>query len=397
MRRWIMHVDMDAFYASVEQRDNPELKGKPVIVGGTGRRSVVATASYEARKYGVHSAMSMAEARRRCPQGIFVPPRFDVYKKVSDEVHEIMYHYADAIEPIALDEAFMDISGMGKKFRTPLDVGRAIKKEILDRTGLVASAGIAPNKFLAKMASEMGKPNGLFIIPYGKEKSILAPLPVRALWGVGAVTEKKLQDHGFYTIKDIQDAPLETLREAAGNQAALLKALSFGRDDRPIESSRQAKSIGDESTYEEDLHDRDDICREIELHSDVVASRLRKHGLAARTITLKIRFSSFRTLSRSESLSEATDLPGDIAGAALRLLEKIPLSEGVRLIGVTGSRLVPAMESMNLFSQQKEKEGKAVRVMDELQKKFGKNAIRRGLWVENEFRKKQQKKQDKNI
>lgn len=177
MKRWIMHVDMDAFFASVEQRDNPELRGKPVIVGGDSRRGVVATASYEARKFGVHSAMPSLKAHELCPGGIFVRPRFDAYKKASDEIHQIMLHYADAYEPISLDEAFLDISGMGEKYKTLGAIGRAIKKEIYDKVHLVASVGIAPNKFLAKMASDMDKPDGLFIIPYGKEKEILAPLP----------------------------------------------------------------------------------------------------------------------------------------------------------------------------------------------------------------------------
>lgn len=185
MKRWIMHVDMDAFFASVEQRDHPELKGTPVIVGGLSKRGVVATASYEARKFGVHSAMPISKARELCPNGNFVVPRFDAYKEASDKVHEIMLHYADTYEPISLDEAFLDISGMGSHYPTLGAIGRAIKKEIKEKTELIASVGIAPNKFLAKMASDMKKPDGLCIIPYGKEKGILRPLPVRRLWGVG--------------------------------------------------------------------------------------------------------------------------------------------------------------------------------------------------------------------
>ena len=221
MRRWIMHVDMDAFFASVEQRDHPELRGKPVIVGGPGKRGVVATASYEARRFGVHSAMPGSKARELCPQGIFVTPRFDAYKEASDRVHEIMLHYADTYEPISLDEAFLDISGMGTHYPTLGSIGRAIKAEILEKTHLVASVGIAPNKFLAKMASDMDKPDGLFIIPYGKEKEILAPLPVRRLWGVGKVTEAKLLDAGFRTIGDMQRALVADL-SFLGNQGRLL-------------------------------------------------------------------------------------------------------------------------------------------------------------------------------
>lgn len=306
MRRWIMHVDMDAFFASVEQRDHPEMKGKPVIVGGKSRRGVVATASYEARKYGVHSAMPVSKARELCPFGIFVEPRFQVYKETSDRIHEIMLHYAAAYEPISLDEAFLDISAMGSQYPTLGAIGRAIKKEILEKTELVASVGIAPNKFLAKMASDMDKPDGLFIIPYGKEKEILRPLPVRRLWGVGKVTEGKLIKAGFRTIGNIQDASVEELAAILGNQGGLLKRLAFGVDDRPVEAQREIKSIGDESTYETDISDPAVIEREIAIHSDIVAQRLRKQGLTARTVTLKIRFASFRTVTRAISFDEGT-------------------------------------------------------------------------------------------
>lgn len=341
MRRWIMHVDMDAFFASVEQRDHDEWKGKPVIVGGKSRRGVVATASYEARKYGVHSAMPVSKARELCPFGIFAEPRFSVYKETSDEIHAIMLHYADAYEPISLDEAFLDISAMGSQYPTLGAIGRAIKKEILEKTRLVASVGIAPNKFLAKMASDMDKPDGLFIIPYGKEKEILRPLPVRRLWGVGKVTESRLVKAGFKTIGNIQDASMEDLAAILGNQGAVLKRLSFGVDDRPVEAEREIKSIGDESTYEMDISDPSVIDREIAIHSDVVAQRLRKHNLTARTVTLKIRFASFRTVTRSLSFEEGTSLQEEIYHHAMTLLQKIPLTEGVRLIGVTASRLGP--------------------------------------------------------
>lgn len=395
-RRWIMHVDMDAFYASVEQRDHPEWRGKPVIVGGKGKRSVAATASYEARAYGVHSAMSISEAKRRCPDGIFVEPRFDVYHAVSDEIHAIMLHYADAIEPIALDEAFMDISGMGSQYRTLGAIGRAIKAEIREKTGLVASVGIAPNKFLAKMASDMGKPDGLFSIPYGRERAILAPLPVRKLWGVGPVTARRLQQMGFETIGDMQNAPVSQLRKVLGNQAVLFHQLALGIDSRPVEAEREVKSIGDESTMEEDIFDREDIERQIALHSDVVARRLRKKGLSGQAVTLKIRFASFRTLTRSMTLSEPTRLAEDIEKAARILLQRIPLSEGVRLVGVTASRLVEGEGMMNLFSESRDRKGKAAAVVDALQEQFGERAIRRGLWVEQELKEKE-KKSEKTV
>lgn len=382
MRRWIMHVDMDAFFASVEQRDDPALQGKPVIVGGKSRRSVVATASYEARAFGVHSAMPLSQAKHLCPHGCFVAPRFEAYREASDAIHQVMLHYADTYEPISLDEAFLDISGMGSQYPTLGAIGRAIKEEIRSAVHLTASVGIAPNKFLAKMASDMKKPDGLCIIPYGREQEVLAPLPVRRLWGVGEVTEKKLLAAGFRTIADIQEAPLEKLSALLGNQGALLKDLSFGIDDRPVVSSKQVKSIGDESTYEYDLIDRQKIDREIAIHSDIVAQRLRRHDLAARTISLKIRFASFKTIMRSLSLEEGTNLQETIDSTCQTLLSRIPLTEGIRLIGVTASNLGAPLSIPSLFSDEEDKRARAAKAMDSIQEKYGKKALRKGFWLE---------------
>lgn len=382
MRRWIMHVDMDAFFASVEQRDDPALQGKPVIVCGNSRRSVVATASYEARAFGVHSAMPLSQAKRLCPHGCFVAPRFEAYREASDAIHQVMLHYADAYEPISLDEAFLDISGMGSQYPTLGSIGRAIKEEIRCAVHLTASVGIAPNKFLAKMASDMNKPDGLCIIPYGREREVLAPLPVRRLWGVGSVTEKKLLTAGFRTIADIQEAAQEKLSALLGNQGPLLKALSLGIDERPIISSRQVKSIGDESTYEYDLTDRRAIDREIAIHSDIVAQRLRRHDLAARTISLKIRFASFKTIMRSLSLEEGTNLQETIDSACQTLLSRIPLTEGIRLIGVTASNLGAPLSIPSLFSDKEEKRARAAKAMDSIQQKYGRKALRKGFWLE---------------
>lgn len=382
MRRWIMHVDMDAFFASVEQRDDPALQGKPVIVCGKSRRSVVATASYEARAFGVHSAMPLSQAKRLCPHGCFVAPHFEAYREASDAIHQVMLHYADAYEPISLDEAFLDISGMGRQYPTLGSIGRAIKEDIRSAVHLTASVGIAPNKFLAKMASDMNKPDGLCIIPYGREQEVLAPLPVRRLWGVGSVTEKKLLAAGFRTIADIQEAAPEKLSALLGNQGPLLKTLSLGIDERPIISSRQVKSIGDESTYEYDLTDRPTIDREIAIHSDIVAQRLRRHDLAARTISLKIRFASFKTIMRSLSLEEGTNLQETIDSACQTLLSRIPLTEGIRLIGVTASNLGAPLSIPSLFSDKEEKRARAAKAMDSIQQKYGRKALRKGFWLE---------------
>lgn len=390
-RRWIMHVDMDAFFASIEQREHPEWKGKPVIVGGLSGRGVVSTASYEARAYGVHSAMPMSRARALCPAGVYVKPRFALYKSVSDQIHRIMLHYAAEIEPISLDEAFMDITGMGTQYPTLGAIGRAIKAEIREETGLVASAGIAPNKFLAKMASDMEKPDGLTIIPYGREAAILAPLPIRRLWGVGEVTERKLLDAGFRSIGDIQRAAPGAVERAVGSQAALLRELAFGRDDRPVRAEREVKSIGDEETYETDLTDEAAIRRRIAIHSDVVAARLRKKHLTARTVSLKVRFASFRTVMRSVSFEEGTNLAEDIEAAALSLLAKIPRTEAVRLTGVTCSNLGEEMETPSLFPDRKAALRRAARAVDAIQEKYGKDAIRRGFYMEEELLRKPEK------
>lgn len=382
LRRWIMHVDMDAFFASVEQREHPAWRGQPVIVGGLSARGVVATASYEARAYGVHSAMPITRAKALCPAGIFVQPRFELYQSISEEIHGIMLHYATAIEPISLDEAFMDITGMGAQYKTLGAIGRSIKAEIREKTGLVASAGIAPNKFLAKMASDMKKPDGLCIIPYGKEAEILAPLPIRRLWGVGEVTEQKLLAAGFQTIGDIQWARPGLLEQAVGNQAATLRELSFGIDSRPVVAHRDVKSIGDEKTHESDLTDMADIRRALAIHSDIVAYRLRKKHLVARTVSLKIRFGSFQTVMRSLSFETGTNLAEDIEDAALTLLGRISILEGVRLTGVTASNLSEELDMPSLFPDKRTALRKAAKAMDEIQERFGKEAIKKGFYFE---------------
>ena len=380
MRRWIMHVDMDAFFASVEQREHPEWRGLPVIVGGLSSRGVVATASYEARRFGVHSAMPITQARRLCPSGIFVHGRFSRYREVSDDIHEIMLHFATEIEPISLDEAFMDISDMGFCYKTVNEIGRAIKKEILEKTGLVASAGIAPNKFLAKMASDMEKPDGLCVIPYGREKEILAPLPVRSLWGVGGVTEKRLLAYGLCKIGDIQALGREKMEDYFGKrQGAELYQLSVGIDNRPVKAPGDPKSIGEEETYETDLFDVTEVKRNIARQSEVVAQRLRKKELAARTVSLKIRFADFTTVTRAKTRPDATALAEEIEETALELLQKIPIRQGVRLTGVTASGLAKEWENPSLFPGKHEKLRNVTRAMDEIREKFGKEAIQKGL------------------
>lgn len=387
VRRWIMHVDMDAFYASVEQRDNPELRGRPVIVGGTSDRGVVATASYEARAYGVHSALGTKKARQLCPDGIFLPPRIAYYRTISRQIRKIFEGYSPYIEPLSLDEAFLDISGLYGYYKDVLEVGRAVKKDIKEQTGLVASAGIGPNKFLAKLASDLDKPDGLVCIPYGKEEELLAPLPIRKIWGVGKVTENRLLAAGYDTIGSIAAASPDKLRPLVGNQAERLYELAHGRDYRRVETAQQVKSIGNEQTYENDLVLQEDVDRQLRLLAEEVAHRLRKHGLMGRTITLKIRYNDFTTETRSES-SESIGLYTEeqLYFSALKLYAKKIRKGSVRLLGITVSKLQTAIIQDSLFAEEpttkkRLADEKVTTAIDKLQERFGKRAVMKGfLW-----------------
>ncbi len=375
-----MHVDMDAFYASVEQRDRPELRGKPVIVGGLSARGVVATASYEARKYGVHSAMPGVVARQRCPEGIFIRSDIKKYRAVSDEIHEVLLHYAPALEPLSLDEAFLDVSGMGTHFPDLGALGRAVKKDIYKATQLTASVGIAPNKFLAKLASDWHKPDGLTIIPYGKEKEMIAPLPLRRLWGVGEKTEAILTERGWRTIGDIAAADPAELEQLLGTNGRRLHELANGIDERPVNPNEPRKSIGEEETYPRDLTDEEIIRRNLARHCDVVARRLRDADLRARTVTLKLRFGSFRTLTRSRTVDRPMDLQQELFSQIIELYNKIEKTEGIRLLGVTASNLVPVQDEISLFPDKRDKQRRATKAMDALREKYGKDVVRPGFW-----------------
>ena len=380
--RWIMHVDMDAFYASVEQRDNPALRHMPVIVGGLMERGVVATASYEARKFGIHSAMSMKEARRLCPNGVFLPVRMAHYRRISHEIRIILSHYSPLIEPLALDEAFLDISGMELHYPDVTEIAKAVKEDIRRKTGLVASAGIGPNKFLAKLASDLDKPDGLVWIPYGKEAEILAPLPVQRLWGVGKVTEQVLLQAGFETIGDIAKSSVEALQPVVGKQAQRIHQLSLGLDKRPLEVSRRPQSVGNEHTYEHDLVTENEIDEQLRLLANEVSWRLRQNHIMGRTITLKIRFASFKTITRSLTLTSlGTSSEGQLYFAAKKLYNKRGMTEPIRLLGLTVSQLQPLQVQGDLFSDDEEVQAKVAEAIDKLQQRFGKSAIMKGfLW-----------------
>lgn len=385
--RWIMHVDMDAFYASIEQRDNPALQGLPVIVGGLSERGVVATASYEARKFGVHSAMSIKQAHSLCPEGVYVAPRMSHYKEISHQIRTIMYRYSPDIEPLALDEAFLDISGMERQYPSVEAIGRAIKDDIKKETGLIASAGIAPNKFLAKLGSDLKKPDGLVWIPYGQEIKVLAPLPVSRLWGVGKVTAQALVRAGYKRIGDIAAAGPEKLRPIVGNQAQRLYELSLGQDDRPLEISRKAQSIGNECTYAHDLTAAADIDAQFRILANQVSWRLRQQHLMGRTFTLKVRFGSFQTITRSITVDDGIYSEEQLYFFAKKLYNRERIKDPIRLLGVTVSQLMPVCVQGNLFSDDREAQDKVAVTLDRLQERFGKDAIMKGFLWEKHYHK----------
>ncbi len=304
-RRTILHVDLDAFYASVEVLDNPALAGKPVLVGGTGPRGVVAAASYEARRFGVHSAMPMARARRLCPHAVVLPPRFEVYGAKSRAVHQIFAAFTPVIEPIALDEAFLDVTGALHLLGAGAEIGAAIRARVRAETGLVASVGVAANKLLAKLASDDAKPDGMLVVESGTELAFLHPHPVQRLWGVGPATLGRLERFGVETIGDLAALPEATLVDALGRaHGHQLHELAQGRDNRAVEPDRETKSIGQEETFPHDVADREALRREVFRMAERVGDRLRDHGFAGRTVTLKVRFPDFRTITRSATLPE---------------------------------------------------------------------------------------------
>src|SRR5216684_914134 len=317
----ILHVDMDAFYASVEERDNPDLVGKPVIVGGTAEgRGVVCAANYVARQYGIHSAMPAVTAVRLCPQGVFLPLRMDHYAQISREIREILDRFTPLVEPLSLDEAFLDVTGCEGLFGPAPQIGRKIKEEIRSRVRLVASVGVAPNKFLAKMASDLKKPDGFVVVAPRGIHDFLDPLPIGRLWGVGKVSGKAFQKLGITTIGQLRQLSMAILEGHFGKSGRHFWQLANGIDDRRVIPDREAKSISHETTFAEDIG-RLDVLREwLMEQTEQVARRLRRHQLVGRTVQLKIRFQDFSTITRSQTLSEPTNITQEIWQAAAELL-----------------------------------------------------------------------------
>lgn len=358
-QRVILHVDMDAFYVSVELRRRPELMGKPVVVGGTGPRGVIAAASYEARRYGVRSALPSVTAKRLCPQAVFLQGDHGLYASVSAEVNEIFTSITPLVEPLSLDEAFLDVSGGIRLHGPGARIGQTIRDRVWDELQLRCSVGVAPNKFLAKLASVAAKPvaapegvragKGVVEVLPGRELSFLHPLPVQALWGVGPSTLERLQRLGVRTVADLADLDEGTLVAAVGaSHGQHLYRLAWGVDDRPVEPDRQMKSIGHEETFATDRHTHSELLGELVRLSDAVATRLRAHGGAARTLTLKVRFAGFETISRSVTVSGGVSTAHSIVAAVEPLLKAIDAAPGVRLLGVSVSNFTSGAKQLSL-------------------------------------------------
>ena len=367
---------MDAFYASVEQRDRPELRGRPVIVGASpGGRGVVSAASYEARRFGVRSAMPISRAARLCPQGVYLPVDMDKYQRVSAEIMAILRDFSPLVEPVSVDEAFVDLSGTTALFGPTAQTVSAIKTRIRAETGLTASAGLAANKFVAKVASDLEKPDGLVIVPPGTETSFLAPLPVERLWGVGRVLGEALAGMGVATIGQLQGIPASTLERRFGEHGRHLHHLAFGRDDRAVEPSTAAKSIGAETTFGVDCRDPDKLRRTLRRHAERVARELRGEGLAAARVTLKLRFADFRTLTRSHTGDPTRD-GLELYRRAATLLEREAVREPIRLIGLSASGLGPGDQGqLSLLDPVAVRRERLGPVVDRLTARFGEGAL----------------------
>lgn len=381
---------MDAFYAAIEQRDFPELRGKPLIVGGNRDRGVVATASYEARPYGVRSAMPMAQALKLCPHATVVPPRREQYLSVSRQIFTILRSFTPLVEPLSLDEAFLDVTASEQLFGSARDIAQRIKTKIQTDTQLTASAGVASNKFVAKIASDMQKPNGLVEVAEKDILSFIHPLPVTKIWGVGRVTAQTLYSMGVRTIGDLARFPREVLTARFGVHGDHLFNLSHGHDDRPVDPNRETKSLGEEETFAQDLTLDEEVSTALLRQAQTVAQRLRNHGLAGRTITVKIKLAErlgegrYRSYTRSHTLPTPTNDAQDIYRTALSLYRAVPRrGVDVRLAGIYATSLEPEgkNEQLNLFTpapQQNDKRRRLGQLLDQLTSRYGEDIVRFG-------------------
>jgi DNA polymerase-4 len=376
----ILHIDMDAFFASVELLDHPELRGRPVIVGGASGRGVVTSATYEARAYGVRSAMPMARAMQLCPKAVILPPHGAKYTEYSRRVMDMFRDVTPLVQPLSIDEAFLDVAGARKLLGSPLEIARSIRARVLTETGLTCSIGAASTKFVAKLASTRSKPDGLLVIPKDRTLDFLHPLPVDALWGVGKVSAENLHRRGLHTVRDLAMTPPDTLRKWLGNAAGShLHELAWGRDPRHVDTRHLEKSVGHENTFAVDTADRDILRGELLDQSERVAVRLRRGGWEARTIAIKLRYSDFSTITRSRTIAEPTDVARRIYETSTTLLDEQDLgARRIRLIGVRGEQLVHKgdRDVLSLWSES-ENDGwaDAELVMDAATERFGRGAI----------------------
>jgi DNA polymerase-4 len=379
----ILHVDMDAFYASVEQLDDPSLEGQPVVVGGLGPRGVVATANYPARKFGVHSAMPMGRARRLCPQARFIRPRMERYREKSSEVFRILRNFTPLLEGLSLDEAFLDVTGSLKLFGGPEEIGVRVKQEIQQLTGLTASVGMAHNKFLAKLASDAQKPDGLLWVRPDQVRAFLDPMPVSRLWGIGKQTAPRLRALGILTIGQLRRADDTALQPVLGNRVGHFQRLARGEDERPVETSRPDKSISHEVTFDSDIVDGSELLAELQRQAESVARRLRAQGLMARTVVVKIRDGSFRTVTRSRSLRACTSNTRTLYRMARALFENWRASHRatpIRLLGVGAAGLEPANAGEQAVGDRRDSRADRDldRVFDDINRRYGEAGIVHG-------------------
>lgn len=371
----ILHVDLDAFYASVEVLKDPSLAGKPVVVGGAGTRGVVMSASYVARAFGIRSAMPAVRARRLCPDAVFVPPDFESYKAHSNRFREVLLSVTPLVEPIALDEAFLDVSGAVLLFGAPVAIGARIRERVLAEVGVACSVGVGPTKLVAKLASRAAKPDGLVVVAAGDVEAFLDPLPARALWGIGEKTMEVLSRLGVKTVGDLSRTPPVVLGRLIGEQHARdLHALARGLDDRAVVPYEPPKSVSHEETFDRDLDDDEELLREILALSQRVAARLREDGYRARTVTLKVRLANFTTLTRSRTIDPPTDVAADLYLVASELFRGLPgARRRVRLLGVAGTGLAPAGQEQ-LALLRGERWGDVERAVDRIERRFGRGS-----------------------
>jgi DNA polymerase IV len=383
VERSILHLDLDAFFVAVERLDNPALSGQPVIVGGRPTvRGVVASASYEARAFGVHSAMPTAQALRLCPQAVLLQGHRARYVEMSRRVMAILADYTPLLEPISIDEAFLDMTGTEDHYGPPGRLASMIQVRIDRELGLSASLGAATNKLIAKIASDYRKPHGITVVPAGEEANFLAPLPIRKLWGVGEVTGKELVRMGISTIGDLARLPLETLRARFGVQGEALWRAASGIDDSPVTPEHEAKSLSTEETFAQDVRDVPTLQRELLRLSDSVAARLRRHNLAARTVELKLRYGDFSTISRQATLADATDAGPVIYAQVLALFESAwQRGRPVRLLGVAAANLAQPARQLRLFEQEDLRQAQLDAALDRIRARFGERAIQRASLI----------------